>query len=178
MKSPLSLFYKLQFKTLWIVAVLLLFTASLCSQEFDTVKLDQYFDLLEENNKFMGSVAVSQAGELIYTRSVGYCDVTSESKATAASRYRIGSITKTFTAVLVFKAISAGKLSLEQTLDQFFPEVPKSENITIKQLLGNRSGIHNFTDDPAYATYMTQPKSASEMVEIIVKAGSDFEPDM
>ena len=177
MKSPLSLFYKQQFKTLWIVAVLLLFTSSLWSQEFDTVKLDQYFDLLEENNKFMGSVAVSQAGELIYTRSVGYCNVTSESKATVASRYRIGSITKTFTAVLVFKAISAGKLSLDQTLDQFFPEVPKSKNITIKQLLGNRSGIHNFTDDPAYATYMTQPKSASEMVEIIVKAGSDFEPD-
>ncbi len=161
----------------WILSALLLLSGLAWSQEFDSVKLNQYFDLLEENDKFMGSVAVSKNGELVYTRSVGYCDMASEAKATSNSRYRIGSISKTFTTVLVFKAVAAGKLTLDQTLDDFFPQVPNAANITIKQMLGNRSGIHNFTDDPLYMTYMTQPKTEDEMVEIIVKAGSDFEPD-
>ena len=161
----------------WILSALLLLSGLAWSQEFDSVKLNQYFDLLEENDKFRGSVAVSKNGELVYTRSVGYCDMASEAKATSNSRYRIGSISKTFTTVLVFKAVAAGKLTLDQTLDDFFPQVPNAANITIKQMLGNRSGIHNFTDDPLYMTYMTQPKTEDEMVEIIVKAGSDFEPD-
>ncbi|MBO0340958.1 serine hydrolase domain-containing protein [Flagellimonas profundi] len=161
----------------WIVSGLLFLSCLAWSQEFDSVKLNQYFDLLEENDKFMGSVAVSKNGELVYTRSVGYCDMASETKATSNSRYRIGSISKTFTTVLVFKAVAAGKLALDQTLDDFFPEVPNAANITIEQMLGNRSGIHNITDDFVYMTYMTQPKTEDEMVEIIVKAGSDFEPD-
>jgi len=161
----------------WMLSVWMLIGCLGWSQDFDAAKLNQYFDLLEENDKFMGSVAVSRDGELVYTRSVGYCDVSSGSKATSDSRYRIGSISKTFTAVLVFKAVANGKLTLDQTLDDFFPEVPNAETITIKQMLGNRSGIHNFTDDPVYMTYMTQPKTEEEMVEIIVKAGSDFEPD-
>ncbi|WP_421824928.1 serine hydrolase domain-containing protein [Flagellimonas oceanensis] len=161
----------------WMLSVWMLIGCLGWSQDFDAAKLNQYFDLLEENDKFMGSVAVSRDGELIYTRSVGYCDVASESKATFDSRYRIGSISKTFTAVLVFKAVAEGKLKLNQTLDDFFPEVPNAETITIKQMLGNRSGIHNFTDDHLYMTYMTQAKTEEEMLEIIVKAGSDFEPD-
>lgn len=161
----------------WILSAIMLSCCLAWSQDFDSAKLNQYFDLLEENDKFMGSVAVSRDGELVYTRSVGYCDLASESKTTSDSRYRIGSISKTFTAVLVFKAVEAGKLSLDQTLNDFFPEIPNAENITIKQMLGNRSGIHNFTDDQLYMTYMTQAKTKAEMVEIIVEAGSDFEPD-
>ncbi len=161
----------------WIVSSLLLFTILGWSQDFDKAKLDQYFDLLEENDKFMGSIAVSRDGEMLYTRSLGYCDLSTEAVASSDSRYRIGSISKTFTTVLVFKAIDAKKLALEQTLDDFFPEVANAEAITIKQLLGNRSGIHNITNDSLYLTYMTQPKSQEEMLELIVDAGSDFEPD-
>nr|WP_297783876.1 serine hydrolase domain-containing protein [uncultured Allomuricauda sp.] len=161
----------------WILSALMLASCLAWSQEFDAAKLNQYFDLLEENDKFMGSVAVSKNGELVYTRSLGYCDVASEAQATSESRYRIGSISKTFTTVLAFKAIETGKLALDQTLDDFFPQVPNAAKITIKQMLGNRSGIHNFTDDPSYITYMTQPQTEDEMLEIIVKAGSDFEPD-
>ena len=160
-----------------MLSTVLLFVSLAWSQDFDKAKLDQYFDLLEENDKFMGSIAVSRDGEMLYIRSVGYCDLSADAKASSNSRYRIGSISKTFTTALVFKAIEAKKLALAQTLDDFFPEVTNAESITIKQLLGNRSGIHNITDDSLYITYMTQPKSQEEMLELIVDAGSDFEPD-
>ncbi|WP_318308441.1 serine hydrolase domain-containing protein [Flagellimonas crocea] len=161
----------------WILPTILLIGSFFCNaQSFNYEKLDKYFDLLEANDKFMGSVAVSKGGELIYTRSVGYCNLAEDAKADISSKYRIGSISKTFTTVLVFKAIEAGKLSLDQTLDDFFPEVPNSEKITIKQLLGHRSGIHNITDDAKYMEYYTQPQAQEQLLDIIVTAGSDFEP--
>lgn len=146
------------------------------SQEMDKAKLDRYFDALETHDKFMGSVAVSQNGVLIYTRSIGYCDVTVQAKASNKSKYRIGSISKTFTTVLIFKGVEQGKLSLDDPLDSFFPSIPNADKITIKHLLGHRSGIHNITNDELYQTYFTIPKSEAEMIDIITEAGSDFEP--
>lgn len=148
----------------------------LFAQDFDKARLDDYFDTLEVHNRFMGSVAVSQHGEIIYTRSVGYADVENAIKANEHSKYRIGSISKTFTAVLLMKAVEENLLDLNQTIDKFFPEIVQAENITIRHLLSHRSGIHNFTNDEAYLSWNTQPKTESELREIIAAAGIDFEP--
>jgi len=125
----------------------------------------------------MGSIAISQHGKIIYTKSVGYADIENKIKANADTKYRIGSITKTFTTVLIFKTIEENKLDLNQTIDKFFPGFPKGEKITIKLMLNHRSGIHNFTSDPNYINWNTKPKTEQEMVELISKMGSDFEPD-
>lgn len=147
------------------------------SQNFDKAKLDTYFDKLEQSDKFMGSVAVSQNGEIIYIRSVGYTDVENKLKANENSKYRIGSISKTFTTVLVMKAVEAKKLELNQTIDKFFPEIKNAGKITVANLLYHRSGIHSFTDDKEYLDWNTQPKTEKELLYIIIKGGSDFEPD-
>ena len=144
---------------------------------FDKTKLDNYFNALEQNNKFMGSVAVSKNGEIIYSKTVGLADVENNTKATENSKYRIGSISKSFTAVLVLKAVEEKKVCLNQTIDKWFPTIINADEITVKHLLGHRSGIHNFTNDKDYLTWNTQPKTEKEMVEIISKGGSDFKPD-
>lgn len=146
------------------------------AQNLDKNKLDAYFNTLEANNKFMGSVAVSKDGTIIYLKSVGFSDFENNVKANENSKYRIGSISKTFTAVLVLKAVEGKKLNLNQTIEKYFPTIINAEKITIKHLLSHRSGIHNFTNDKDYLTWNTQPKTKKEMVDIITKAGSDFEP--
>jgi CubicO group peptidase (beta-lactamase class C family) len=78
--------------------------------------------------------------------------------------------------VLVFKAIEENKLDLNQTIDKFFPEIDNADKITITHLLYHRSGIHNFTDGN-WSDWNTRPKTEQEMIEIISKGGSDFEPD-
>ena len=147
------------------------------SQAFDKSKLDAYFQVLEKNNKFMGSVALSKNGELIYTKSIGYADLEHKIKATEKTKYRIGSITKSFTAVLIFKAIEKKKLDLNETIDTWFPTITNSNKITIKHLLTHRSGIHNFTNNANYLQWNTQSKTEKEMIEIIQKGGSDFKPN-
>jgi D-alanyl-D-alanine carboxypeptidase len=149
----------------------------LAQTNFDKAKLDNYFNALEENNKFMGSVAVSKNGEIIYSKTVGFADLENNVKANENSKYRIGSISKSFTAVMVLKAVEQKKLDLNQTIDKWFPTIKNAKKITIQHLLNHRSGIHNFTDDKDYLTWNTQPKSEKEMIEIIAKIGSDFKPD-
>ena len=161
-----------------IIALLLVVASSLAfSQSFDKAKLDTYFDQLENNDKFMGSVALSQNGTLIYSRSVGYLDLEAAEKANEHSKYRIGSITKTFTAALVLKAVEENLLSLSQPIETFFPSIENADKITISNLLNHRSGIHNLTSNDDYLEWNTQPKTAAELVAIIAASGSDFEPD-
>jgi len=147
------------------------------AQHIDKNKLDSYFNALEANNKFMGSVAVSKDGNIIYSKSIGFADVENNIKADENSKYRIGSISKTFTSILVLKAVEEKKLALNQTIDKCFPTIENAKNITIKHLLSHRSGIHNFTSDKEYLTWHTQPKTENEMIALMAKAGSDFEPD-
>lgn len=166
-------------KTTILATVLLLTLGQIgfAQTNFDKTKLDNYFNALEENNKFMGSVAVSKDGQIIYTKAIGFADVEKNSKATKNSKYRIGSISKSFTAVLILKATEEKKLALTQTIDKWFPTIKNANKISVKHLLSHRSGIHNFTDDNEYLTWNTQPKTEKQMLEIIVKGGNDFEPD-
>jgi CubicO group peptidase (beta-lactamase class C family) len=137
-------------------------------ESFDKARLDAYFDALEAADRFRGSVALSLNGEVIYSRTVG--------NSAKNSKYRIGSISKTFTTVLVMKAFEQGKLAPDQTIDAFFPSVPNAGKITIRHLLSHRSGIHNFTDDPDYLTWNAESRTESQMVALIAARGSDFEP--
>jgi len=168
---------KLRLFTLILLAGLTFTT--LFSQNINKPKLDSLFNVLAENNKAMGSVAVSKNGTVLYSRAIGYISISQTDKkvATIATKYRIGSITKMFTASMIFQLIEEGKINLTTTLDTYFPDIPNASKITISNLLNHRSGIHNFTDDPEYLTYMTQPKTEDEMVKIISKNKVDFEPD-
>ena len=146
------------------------------SQENNFDKLNEYFDKLEENNKFMGSVAVSKGDSIIFKRSIGYLDVEMNKKLNSNSKYRIGSISKTFTSVLILKSIEDGKLNIDDTIEKYFPDIPNSDKITIENLLSHRSGIFNFTDSSDYTDYMLEPKSRAELIDIISNFDSSFKP--
>lgn len=154
----------------------LLFAISF-GQNLNTTKLDSLLHVLETKDKYMGSIALAENGKLLYAKSIGKDDIDSNKQSTIATKYRIGSISKMFTACLTLKAVEEKKLDLNQTINIYFLTIENAKKITIGNLLNHRSGIHNFTNNPEYATYCTQPKSEKEMVEIIAKGKSDFEPD-
>ncbi len=147
------------------------------SQSLNKPKLDSLFTLLSQKNKAMGSLAVSKNGTVVYQKTIGYSNVDKKQEATADTKYRIGSISKMFTTVLVFQLIEEGKLKLETTLDKYFPQIPNADKITISNMLNHRSGIHSFTDDAEYQIYMTSPKTSDELVAIIAKAPANFKPN-
>ena len=147
------------------------------SQTIDKRKLDSYFQELEKNNKFMGSVALFENGQIVYTKAVGFADIDTKSKPNENTKYRVGSISKSFTSVLTMKAIEENKLALDTKLKTFFPAIKNADKITISNLLNHRSGIHNFTDDSTYLEWNTKRQSETEMIKVIENGGSDFEPN-
>lgn len=161
-------------KTLFVVLTLFL-TLVMYAQDYNN--LDRYLDTLNNKNKFMGTVLLAQDGKIVYNKSVGYSDVNKKQLSEVNSQYKIGSISKTFTATLIMKAIEEGKLQLDDKLDTYYPSIQNADKITIKQLLSHRTGIHNFTSLEGYFDWNTQPKTESEMLTLIKQEGSDFKPD-
>ena len=144
---------------------------------FNKPKLDSLVNLLYQHDKFMGTISVSHKGNTRYSKAFGFDDIETQKKSTPDSKYRIASISKMLTATLVFKAIDENKLGIEQTIEQYFPDIENAENITVGNLLNHRSGIHSYTKDTTFFDYRTQHKSSDEMVAIISNYKSDFEPD-
>lgn len=167
---------RIKLKTAFIVLFTFIFQ-SVFSQNMDKQKLDAYFQALDSNQKFMGNVAISQNGKIIYTNSIGFADIDSTIQLQENTKFRVGSITKTFTSALVFLAIEEGKLTLSTTLDTFFPTIENADKITISNLLNHRSGIYNFTDNEDYLKWNTKKHSREELIKIITKNKNDFEPN-
>jgi len=163
-------------KNISITFILLLSTLFCFGQSFNTAKLDSLFDLLKEHDKFMGSVELSQNNKVLYARTIGYADLENKHVADQNTKYRIGSISKTFTTALVFIAIESDKLSLDQTIASYFPNVVNADKINIKHLLGHSSGIYNFTNDEDYLDWNTEKQSKEDMIKRISNLESDFEP--
>jgi len=144
------------------------------AQTLDKAKLDQFFDRLAEKNKAMGSLTLAKDGDVLYTRAIGYSQIngTEKKPLSAASRFRIGSITKMFTATMILQLVEEGKLKLNDTLDKFFPQIPNARKITLAQILAHRSGIP--TSRP---TSKTDPVTKDELLAIVSKGTPEFEAD-
>jgi len=146
------------------------------AQTFDRGKIDQFLDRLAEKNKGMGGVVLAKDGQVVYSHSFGYSLIngTERKPATAATKYRIASITKMYTAVMIFQLIEEGRLKPTDTLDTFFPVIPNATRITINQILHHRSGIHDIEPDGSWGK---QLRTRNEIVARIAQGQPDFEPD-
>jgi D-alanyl-D-alanine carboxypeptidase len=169
------------FKSITLFALLMAWALFTTAQEqtLDKTKLDQFFDKLAEKNKAMGSLIIVKDGKTLYTRTIGYSQIDASGKKplTAANRFRIGSITKMFTAAMILQLADEGKLKLTDTLAKFFPQIPNAGKITIVQMLGHRSGIPNVRrEQKAQENVSALPMTKDEMLALISKATPGFEP--
>jgi len=155
----------------------LLFLNSLLAQDFDKSKLDQLFQLIEEKEQGMGSLSIFQDGVEVYSNTIGFIDLESKKAANTETAYRVGSVTKSFTAVIIMKLVEDKKLKLNSPLSRWFPKMKNSSRITIEHMLRHRSGIYNFTNTDEYLNYLTKTLTREEVVEKVMEFGSAFDPD-
>lgn len=146
------------------------------SQSFNKEKLDSFMDYIDEHEQGMHSVSIMVNGEHVYQKSIGFADVENAVAATNKTKYRIGSISKTFTAVILMQLIDEGKISLSTPLADFYPEVPNAADITVEHLLRHRSGLFNFTNSEDYTEWMESPITEKEFIRLIKKNGTIFTP--
>jgi CubicO group peptidase (beta-lactamase class C family) len=122
------------------------------------------------------SVLVSKNGEIIYEKGFGYADIGNKVPVTPDTKFRIGSITKQFTASAILKLQEEGKLSVTDKLSKFIPDFPRGDEVTIHHLLTHTSGIHSFTNRPSFLKYVTLSITPKSLVDSIKTWPYDFNP--
>ncbi|WP_316753843.1 serine hydrolase domain-containing protein [Pedobacter gandavensis] len=158
-----------------LLTCLLLISGNLFSQGVDKGKINDYLTYIEDNNGGIGSLSIYKNGREVYNRSFGQGKLENVNY-NKETKYQIASVTKMVTAALILKLVENGKLGLESKLSDFYPEIPNSEKITIKNLLGHTSGLGNFAIKEG-AIWVIEKVSEKEILDEIKKQGVGFEPN-
>jgi len=138
-------------RTLLLFLSLILVRQGSAQQSTRTDLLDQIDKIVQETmerDQVVGvSVGVMIGAEIIVAKGYGYADLENDVKASEHTVYRIGSITKQFTAVAIMQLVEQGKLKLDDDLTKFQPDYPtKGHEITVERLLNHTSGIKGYTE--------------------------------
>lgn len=125
------------------------------------------------------SVAVARDGEVILARGYGLADVELDVAASPATVYRIGSLTKQFTAAAIMRLVEAGELALDDPITDFLPDYPtQGHTVTVRHLLNHTSGIVSYTGlhESRWERDYRMDLSHDELIEIFAGLPYDFEP--
>lgn len=113
--------------------------------------LDAY--LLDQS--FNGVTLVASGDQIILLKAYGLAQVNEQEEMTVDHQFQIASVSKSFVAVSILQLVEAGKLTLDQTIDKYFPDMPNAELITIHQLLTHTSGLYSGDDLTNYSQVTT-----------------------
>ncbi|MAL19057.1 MAG: serine hydrolase [Balneola sp.] len=124
-------------------------------------------------------VYVDEAGKPPAFYSAGWDDRDNKIPANPKSLFKIASISKLYVAVAITKLVKDKRLSLDETLADYFPElvgrIEYAEKITLKMMVQHRSGIPNFTNNPAF--WVDEQENSKKALEFAIDLPASFEPD-
>lgn len=133
-------------------------------------------DILGKSGAPSASVAIVQDGKLAYSRAYGHADVASKTPATPQMRYSIGSISKQFTAAALLLLAEEGRLSLDDKVIRWMPDLTRAGDVTIRQLLSMTSGYQDFWPQDYVMPGMLRDVTVEKILNDWAKKPVDFEP--
>jgi len=134
--------------------------------------IDAVMQQLHKTRGFNGNVLVAKHGKIIYEKAIGWADYLHRDSLKIGSQFELASVTKTMTSTAILMLIERGKLKLDDSVKEFFPDFPYS-GITIRLLLTHRSGLMNyvyFTDDLYRANHLDERKGITNADEMALIA--------
>ena len=127
-----------------LILLYLVFALISCSQETGRLdQIDKIFSTAAKEDKFNGNVLIAEKGEIIYKKSYGKSDWASSKPLNDSSIFELASVSKQFTAMAIMILVEKGKLSYDDSLRKYFPELPY-HNINIRHLLNHTSGLPDY----------------------------------
>jgi CubicO group peptidase (beta-lactamase class C family) len=163
MKSPLPL-------------LISLFIAGTCRGQ-DTARMEQVIQSYVDKGKFMGSVLVARGDQVLLSKGFGSADLEWDIPNTPSTKFRLGSVTKQFTAASVLLLEERGRLSVNDPVKKYMPDAPAAwDKITIFNLLTHTSGIPSFTGFKDYAESEPFATTPAKLVARFRDKPLEFEP--
>ena len=133
-------------------------------------------DVLAKTGVPSASVAIVKDGHIAYLQAYGDARLDPRTPAQPAMRYSIGSISKQFTTTAILLLQEQGKLSLDDKVAKFIPDLTRANEVTIRQLLSHTSGYQDFWPQDYVPPLMLQPITANQILDRWARKPLDFDP--
>lgn len=164
----------------WLLAIVVPLTLAPVARSSQSRDLEgsteEYLRPYVHMNHFAGTVLLARGDDILVHRALGLADRELGVPFTIETRFRIGSITKDFTAALILSLRDAGRLSLDDSLARFLPDFPHADQIRIRHLLNHTHGVPNWRGLPEANVLNATGVSLSEAVRILARQPLEFEP--
>lgn len=125
-------------------------------------------------------VSITCGSNTVYEKAKGFSNLEKKEPMDLKMRFRIGSLTKTFTITVLLQLVDEGLVKLEDTIDKYFPQVPNGKNITVRMLCDMSSGLHNYSEtkefDDSLRLVPRKKWKPEELVELAIRNETYFEP--
>ncbi|MBV9499843.1 MAG: beta-lactamase family protein [Acidobacteriaceae bacterium] len=122
------------------------------------------------------SVAVVKDGQTIYAKAFGDANIANQRAANVETRYAVGSISKQFTAAALLIEQEQGKLSLDDKVSKYFPDLTRANEVTIRELLSHTSGYEDYAPQDYLIPEWTKPTTADAILDHWAKKPLNFDP--
>jgi CubicO group peptidase (beta-lactamase class C family) len=159
------------------VPIVVLAGALASAQAADSARMDDVVQSYVKSGKFMGSVLVWKNGQALLDKGYGYANLEWQVPNSPDTKFRLGSMSKQFTAAAILLLQQRGKLNVNDPIRKYVPDAPAAwDKITLYHLLTHTSGVPNFTDLPGYPDWERKPAKPAEMVAWFKDKPLEFTP--
>ena len=143
----------------------------------DAARMDEVTRYYADHDMFMGNVLVAKGEDVVFSKSYRSANLELDVPHTLDSKFRIGSVTKQFTAAAILLLEQRGKLALTDAVKTYYPDAPATwDKITLLHLLGHTSGIPNYTNTPDLPKLSASHVTPAELVKLVQDQPLEFEP--
>ncbi len=141
-------------------------------------QIDALVSKYGEYNQFNGSILVAQHGKVLFSKGFGMANMEWSIENQTDTKFRLASVSKQFTAMLIVQLVAEGKLALHEPISKYLPDYPKKngDQITLHHLLTHTSGIPNYTNFPNYREIMPKRMSPEALVANFADSALEFVP--
>lgn len=162
--------------TLFIIALM---TASVALAQDNAKKIDQLLKNYHDFGQFNGAVLVGEKGKIVHAKGYGMANMEWAIPVQADTKFRIGSVTKQFTAAVILQLAQEGKIKLDGKITDYLPDYRKDtgDKVTVHQLLNHTSGIPSYTSNPEFFPKVSRnPYSVVDFVKTFSSGDLEYEP--
>jgi CubicO group peptidase (beta-lactamase class C family) len=158
--------------------VLAVCLAAVCRAEDVAARADRFIQYFANSRLFHGTVLVAQDGKPLFRKAYGVANADWRILNGPDTKYRIGSMTKQFTAALVMQLVEQGRLSLDDSILKYYPDAKEIwQPVTIHHLLNHTSGIPDPSDTPGFMSkFATGNHSPAEIMRLTADKPLEFTP--
>ena len=153
------------------------FTSTLTADEQSAIQIEAALTALNEKNLFSGSVLIARDGHILLSQGYGLADIEQQIPNTPQTKFRIGSVSKQFTATAILILQHQGKLKVKDPICKYIDNCPAAwQRTTIHHLLTHTSGIYNITNSVDYLNFKKRTLSPDQIMDLFRDLPLDFNP--